>query len=415
MIFVALAITGISAVSFAQAPAEKPTTSPPAAAAQPAVPAIDSNRPKSAEYQRIFEDWKATITELRRLKVQYQSAPEADQANIQQQWKELVAKGEKTVADLEKAGLEAYAEAPNEDPQLTRFLVKLADDRVQHDEFAAAKEIAKVLIENQCPEKQIYDIAGAAAYCTNDFVKAEEYFKLAKDAGVLSTFSRELEPTVKEHQDLWTKEQAVREAEAKADDLPRVKLTTTKGEVVIELFENEAPQTVGNFVYLVEKGFYDGLTFHRVLKNFMAQGGDPKGDGKGGPGYEIYCEWDKPEYRRHFQGSLSMAHAGRDTGGSQFFLTFRPTPHLNSRHTCFGRVIEGMEVLPKLQKRDPDSPTAAEPDKIVKAEVVRKRNHEYVPRKVGEAAAGDAKAKTDAAKPKVEDAKSKTDDSKAKP
>ena len=152
-----------------------------------------------------------------------------------------------------------------------------------------------LLIEQQCSDKQIYDAAAIAAFVLNDYENAEKYFKLAKDAGVLSTYGKELEPNVAEYKDLWAKEQAIREAEAKADDLPRVKLTTTKGVIVLELFENEAPETVGNFVSLVEAGKYDTLTFHRVLKNFMAQGGDPKGDGSGGPGYHIYCECYKPD------------------------------------------------------------------------------------------------------------------------
>ena len=298
-------------------------------------------------------------------------------------------------AGLEAAGLKAYVEAPNEDPQLTRFLVKLADDAIQHDDYPAAQRITDALIAGQCPEKQLYDAAAISAFVLNDYDKAEMYFKLAKDSGVLSSYGKELEPNVKTHKDLWAKEKAIREAEAKTDDLPRVKLQTTKGDIVIELFENEAPETVGNFISLVEgkdgKGFYDGTIFHRVLKNFMAQGGDPTGTGKGGPGYEIFCECypkpGQPDYRRHFQGSLSMAHAGRDTGGSQFFLTFRPTPHLDGKHTCFGRVIEGMDVLAKLERVEPDNPktSGAESDKIIKAEVVRKRpNHEYKPHKVGE-------------------------------
>jgi cyclophilin family peptidyl-prolyl cis-trans isomerase len=161
-----------------------------------------------------------------------------------------------------------------------------------------------------------------------------------------------------------------------------VKLETNKGVMVIELFENEAPQTVGNFVSLVEGKKYDKLTFHRVLPGFMAQGGDPEGTGAGGPGYEIYCECYKPDYRRHFRGTLSMAHAGKDTGGSQFFLTFRPTTHLNGKHTAFGRVIEGMDVLAKLQRIDPERPSSVRPDTIVKAEVLRKRDHKYEPTKV---------------------------------
>jgi len=365
-------------------PAEAPATATPPATAAPAdAPAANPNRPAAVEFQKLFEDWKNVLKEMRKLKVQHQAAAEGDQAKLQEQWKALVAKGNELLVALEAAGLKAYAEAPNEDPQLTRFLVKLADDDVQHDDYAAAGRISEALISNQCAEKQIYDSAAVSAFVLNDYDKAEGYFKLAKDAGVLSTYGKELEPTVKEHKELWAKEKLIREAEAKADDLPRVKLSTTKGDIVIELFENEAPETVGNFVSLVEKGFYNGLIFHRVLKNFMAQGGDPQGTGKGGPGYEIKCECYKPEYRRHFQGSLSMAHSGRDTGGSQFFLTFRPTPHLNGRHTCFGRVIEGMDVLSKLQRIDPDKPEKPEPDKIVKAEVVRKRNHEYVPNKVG--------------------------------
>jgi cyclophilin family peptidyl-prolyl cis-trans isomerase len=358
---------------------KKPETTPPGAAAAPAAAA---KGPAAAEFNRQFEDWKGILKELRSLKVKYQSAALADQAKIQQEWTALVEKGNKAVESLEATGLKAYGEAPNEDPQLTRFLVKLADDAIQRDDYAAAKRITDGLIEGQCPDKQIYDSAAIAAYVLNDYDQAAKYFAMAKDANVLSTYGKELEPTVKEYKDLWEKEKAIREAEAKADDLPRVKLTTTKGVIVLELFENAAPETVGNFISLVEKEFYNNLTFHRVLKNFMAQGGDPKGDGSGGPGYQIYCECYKPDYRRHFQGSLSMAHAGRDTGGSQFFLTFKQTPHLNGKHTCFGRVIEGMDVLSKLQRRDPQASNAPSPDSIIKAEVVRKRDHPYQPHKV---------------------------------
>jgi cyclophilin family peptidyl-prolyl cis-trans isomerase len=113
----------------------------------------------------------------------------------------------------------------------------------------------------------------------------------------------------------------------------------------------------------------------------MAQGGDPQGNGTGGPGYSIACECYRPDYRRHFRGSLSMAHAGRDTGGSQFFLTFVPTDMLNGKHTVFGRIVEGIDVLAKLQRIDPEHPKGEKPDTIEKATVVRKRKHDYVPNK----------------------------------
>lgn len=383
MCTVAVWLVSLAAGLAQETDAAKATLQQPAAAGQ-TQPPVGTTPPASAaaEFQRLFEEWKTVLKDLRQLRVRYQSAALAEQAQIQQQWNDLIAKGNELIDALQQTGLKAYAEAPNEDPQLMRFLVKLADDRIDHDDYVRARQITSVLLEHHCPEKQIYNAAAIAAYVLNNFDEAEKYFKLAKEAGVLSDYGKELEPTVAEYKELWEKEKAIREAEAKADDLPRVKLSTTKGDIVLELFENEAPETVGNFISLVEQGFYNGLTFHRVLKNFMAQGGDPKGDGSGGPGYHIYCECYRPDYRRHFQGSLSMAHAGRDTGGSQFFLTFRPTPHLNGKHTCFGRVIEGMEVLSKLQRRDPTAASPPAPDSIIKAEVLRKRDHAYQPHKV---------------------------------
>ena len=163
-------------------------------------------------------------------------------------------------------------------------------------------------------------------------------------------------------------------------------IKTNKGDIEVELFENEAPNTVANFITLVEKGFYNGLTFHRVLPAFMAQGGDPKGDGTGGPGYSIPDECNRPNHRLHFRGSLSMAKAARpDSGGSQFFITFVPTSHLDGKHTVFGRVIKGFDVLAKIQRRDPeDKGDIPDPDKIIEAKVLRKRPHEYAVKKTGE-------------------------------
>jgi cyclophilin family peptidyl-prolyl cis-trans isomerase len=144
---------------------------------------------------------------------------------------------------------------------------------------------------------------------------------------------------------------------------------------------------VANFLSLVKQGFYNGSPFHRVLPGFMAQGGAKTDDGEGGPGYTIRCECYKPDYRRHFRGSLSMAKtARRDSGNSQFFLTFIPTVHLNGQHTAFGRVIEGMEVLGDLQRRSAMHQGAHAPkaDRIIKAEVLRDRGHEYKFEKLSE-------------------------------
>ncbi len=180
----------------------------------------------------------------------------------------------------------------------------------------------------------------------------------------------------------WEREQQLRAQEKQADDLPRVLMKTSQGDMVLELFENEAPNTVANFVSLVEKGFYNGLTFHRVIENFMAQGGCPTGTGTGGPGYRIACECYKPDARGHFDATLSMAHAGRDTGGSQFFITFGPTPHLDGKHTVFGRVIEGRDVLDKLARSEPGR-GGPKPDTMTEVSMIRKRDHDYEPEKAG--------------------------------
>ena len=123
-------------------------------------------------------------------------------------------------------------------------------------------------------------------------------------------------------------------------------------EFAVQLYPDKAPVTVNNFVFLAREGYYDGTTFHRVLEGFMAQGGDPTGTGMGGPGYEFEDEFSDLTFDR--AGLLAMANAGPNTNGSQFFITYAPTPHLNNRHTIFGEVIEGMDVVENLTLRDPN-------------------------------------------------------------
>jgi peptidyl-prolyl cis-trans isomerase B (cyclophilin B) len=125
-------------------------------------------------------------------------------------------------------------------------------------------------------------------------------------------------------------------------------METSKGTINLELFEKDAPGTVANFTKLAKSGFYDGLTFHRVIKDFMIQGRCPTGTGTGGPGYKIKCEINA---QKHTPGTLSMAHAGKDTGGSQFFITHTSTPHLDGVHTVFGRTAD-MAVVNKIQQGD---------------------------------------------------------------
>jgi cyclophilin family peptidyl-prolyl cis-trans isomerase len=137
----------------------------------------------------------------------------------------------------------------------------------------------------------------------------------------------------------------------------KARMETDKGTMVIELFADKTPKTVNNFVFLSREGFYDGVIFHRVISDFMVQGGDPTGTGRGGPGYKFGDEFVS-SLRHDKQGILSMANAGPGTNGSQFFITHVPTPHLNGKHTVFGQVIEGLDVLMSIPARDPGNVNA---------------------------------------------------------
>jgi cyclophilin family peptidyl-prolyl cis-trans isomerase len=223
-------------------------------------------------------------------------------------------------------------------------------------------------------------VDGLCLMALNQF--AEAVPRLEEAAGKAGRLTPSLEQEVKATLETakkkkleWEEESKMRDAEAKADDLPRVKLVTSKGDVVVELFENEAPNTVANFIDLCDRNFYDGTTFHRVVPNFMVQGGDPlskdkspNNDGTGGPGYQFPDELGDG-HRRHFRGTLSMANSGKDSNGSQFYITHRPTEALDGKHTVFGRVVEGMAVVDALRRGD----------ELRKTEVLRKRPHAYRP------------------------------------
>lgn len=340
-----------------------------------------------AKFEAEFAAFNKMREALGALRSKIDSAPEAERKALIAEYMKSIGPIRESLKQLQVAAEAAFKAAPNESEPVVTVLIGLAQDQILEDRFDPALATLKLLRDNKCEKKEIHCLWGVAAYCLDDFETAEKELTEANKAGKIgvhrmaSGFLADCEDA----KAALAAERKLRDAEAKADDLPRVKLETSKGVIVVELFENEAPDTVGNFVSLVEKKYYDGLTFHRVLGNFMAQAGCPHGTGEGGPGYNIYCECTKPEHRKHFRGTLSMAKtAAPNTGGSQFFLTFRRTAHLDGKHTVFGRVVEGLEVLEKIQRRNPGDDEAVKTDVIVKAEVLRKREHAYAPKKVPE-------------------------------
>lgn len=377
-------------------------TPPPSEEAAPA----DAAAQAKAEFYQRFEAYKEAIRSIEQLRTDYQVADPATREELNRQLEQRIDQTGPVLDAVVSAAEKAYQLAPNTDAQITDLLVAVAkyyavgepmpgsDAYVRGGEqYEKALPIIRLLIDGGAPEPQLPLWGLVCAYVTNDYDLAEKYLQMAQESNLLASppsggagrpmfvLAMQYAEKPEESRQAWAKESAIRAAEAEADDLPRVKLTTTKGDIVLELFENEAPQSVANFLTLVKQGFYDGVTFHRVLPKFMAQGGDPNGDGSGDPGYYIRCECYEPNARQHFRGSLSMANRGRDTGGSQFFLTFVPTSHLDGKHTVFGRVVEGMDVLGQLQQRDPATAkrraVLPEPDEILRAEVLRDRGHDY--------------------------------------
>lgn len=347
----------------------------PAAVNDSATPSSDAKQ----NFTKAQQELKRLIGELAALQAEYQQ-PGADKQQIEARFNAARDEARVAAASLETSATAVVLAEPNNEAavQVVRDVIQGA---MASDDARKALAVAETLRKAGAADGPTLLAGATAAMTVSKLDEATEFVKAAAAAGVDADKIESLERAIAAERPKVEAEMAKRAAEAEADDLPRVKIETTKGTIVVELFENEAANTVANFISLVEQHFYDGTPFHRVIPQFMAQGGDPTGTGTGGPGYAIACECETPGARKHFLGSLSMAHAGKNTGGSQFFLTFRPTEHLDGRHTVFGRVIEGFDVLPKLQRTEGER-AGGEPDRILKAEVLRKRDHEYVPDKL---------------------------------
>ncbi len=333
--------------------------------------------------QAAIDKWTTAVTEIQELVNKVRAATGRDRDALIEQHREKVKEINSLRNEIEPQLLAAVQDATEITGPIHDTLFELAQIAVSEDSFPRAARLLKPLVATKSTEPAVYQFAAMAAYGSDQFEEVERLLaKIKEDGGSLRLeFLRRSVDDLGARIADWQAEKKIREEEAEKGDLPQVKLETTAGDIVIELYEDQAPNTVANFISLIEKGYYDGLTFHRVIPQFMAQGGCPNGAGTGGPGYSIPCECGQPNYRKHFSGTLSMAHAGPNTGGSQFFLTFLATPHLDGKHTAFGRIVEGMDVLASIEKVDPQRPNPTiSPSRITKATVLRKRDHEYKPK-----------------------------------
>jgi cyclophilin family peptidyl-prolyl cis-trans isomerase len=368
--------------------------------------------PKNKAFMDSFKEFQDINKTLTAMKIEYQDAKPERQSEMDPEYRKLYKRGRDVHKQSIALALDAHDETPNRNPWVIELLYSTVGWEFNRENYEEAVRIFKRLAASGISDNiaRSYISAGLSAMMSMRYEEAQEWLTTAGKSGEFGKLMTEWSQGTKAERGLvqtiqgqlsamaptneaWTKEQEIRKAETEAGEkdpakkLPRVEITTTKGKIVLELFENEAPNTVANFISLIEAKFYNGVVFHRVLPNFMAQGGDPTGTGTGGPGYSFDDECGNrfPQARKHFRGSISMANAGPNTNGSQFFLTFVPTSFLDGRHTVFGRVVEGLEVLADIQRLDPSDENAKIPelDKIVEAKVLNKRNHAYQVKKNG--------------------------------
>lgn len=366
----------------------------PAPAAAPKAPA------KAAPSGDILKQWADLLARrdqvektAQKLQGDFEAAAKSKDQKAQQ---EIASAFEKLMLDfrsnVQPRMTELAAPVLEKDPLNVEAAKMVAGKAYYDNQYEKVIAITDKLLEAGKSSPALLNIAGISHFATHDFKAANEILTQAQklDNELFPQLGANFLQASADYQPLWAAEQKLRAADAAKNKnpetvLPQVLFKTSKGDIYLELFEDEAPNTVANFISLVEKKKYDKTKFHRVIPNFMCQGGDPNSldsdpsnDGTGGPGYYIPCECYQKNARMHFRGTLSMAHAGKDTGGSQFFITHLPTAHLNPNaaeqrgHTVFGRVIKGIEVAAALRPGD----------QILSATVLRKRNHPYEPKTV---------------------------------
>jgi cyclophilin family peptidyl-prolyl cis-trans isomerase len=373
----------------------EPITSPKRARQRRPVLATDV---ATRRYEAAIDRWRDSLKEITRIKMNFSVSKPSEKAKYTEEWIDAIDAHFEALDEVRLTGADAYAAKYQPHAQMEQFLLVLANHDGVNGRFEESYQLVSNLIDGGCTHPQTDSLLSTAALFSNHFAEAKDALLRGREKKTIGPEGEHWLETVDPLIAAWEVEQELRAKEAEADDLPRVLLHTTQGDVVVELFENEAPDTVANFISLVEAGFYDGLGFFLVERGVVAQTGCPLNTGMGSAGYTIYCECFQPNRRHRFAGSLTMAkNANRDgdlianSAGSQFFIEARPSPvREEGEITVFGRVIEGFGRVSRLQikgnkeeEEDQEDPRRFSlPDRIISAKVLRKRNHEYVPNKV---------------------------------
>ncbi len=383
-------------------PAPTPTSNPGSAVNE--TPLLDSQPVDDAlTFEQVLEQYNENEIVITRL---FSSSPIGfPKRQIEHMAKidRLKEKNRQLKNQLDEAALLSFQQSVNPSPRVCRTVFNIISKKIDLSRGGSnfdpekALEVAKLMLTkiDQGSELSVTlrqeDIAYQgflAANATENYPDAEAMLKRIEDQKVAlrSSIRNDFNDSVSK----WNREQEIRQREAVSNDLPRVTLETSEGVIVVELFENEAPKTVGNFIHLVENKFYDQMNFFLVLPGRLAQTGCKNDRGTGDPGYKIPCETAGDNVRHHFSGTLSMANSGADTGGSQFFISYQRNKNFDGKKTVFGRVISGMDAVRRLNRVTGTASLTMNPgkqsnySKILTATVTRKRDHDYLPTKITE-------------------------------
>ena len=290
---------------------------------------------------------------------------------------------------LTPSAVESFENFPGQHEEITNHLLRILQLQLNGQQYRSipfnpfdAMKSYQRLVDGGIETSTLSLLGYQANFVLNDFEAARLLLFEANDRG-----HKGGQPVLDQLRIItgkWLRELRLRKADAESN-VPKVKIELDVGELIIELFEDHAPNTVANFISLVESGFYDGLAFNKVSPNDVVIAGSPTVDGLGGPGYAIKDECEGEDIRHHFTGVISMFPVRKDGGGSQFLITKQPQPKLDNKITAFGRVVEGLENVYKIKVVDrtrgvvPNSPL---PTEIKKMTVISKRDHEYKPEKI---------------------------------
>lgn len=354
------------------------------------------------EYEASVDKLRTSLKDFCKTRYSFEGGEREQAEYWREKWQDASERCKAAADEVSQKGRELFFRTEQPDDQLTNLALQVADDDLQnhrYEDCLAIIDRALALDEKLNGAENLRRIQAHLRLLTNQFEKASEYYR-DHPAAVddLPDFEKQLLSNLQALSEKFSDELQQRQQDAAADDLPRVEFETNTGKFTIELFENEAPQTVGNFIDLVQKGYYNGVIFHRVKEKFVAQAGGfafvpseqgPKLSARGVP-YSIYDEFGPENARSHFRGSVSMANQNApNTGSSQFFICLAPLTFLDGHHTVLGRVIDGMTSVSDIaftiregEKGEEEQIKDVTPTMIFSAKVIRKRDHEYEPVRV---------------------------------